>query len=223
MLADTKRWLSRIGLCVLLGALLSGAVLRARAAATPRASSKYLITEARALQLTTRFRAAREPGAVQAHAFHRSVFDVLLAQPGASRLRVYNARYADGRPTFVVYAADSSGQDYEDVPGNTSLPSPPYFQGEDLRIALAASTHLVTREHAETLIARFQSTAAATAVRSYSFDRSLIDELLAQQGAEGIRIYYGTNASGTEALVLYAIDGNGRDLSGLVGASSEAR
>lgn len=223
-LQNVRKYLLRIGLVVLVEAgVLSGAFWPAQAAPTPAATIKHLVTAERARELVTRFRTAIKPGAVQAHAFHRSLFDALLAQPGAARVRIYHARYADGRPTFVLYATDANGQDEAGLSGNTSLPSPPFFRGEEMGAALAASSHLITRDQAETLIARFQSTSAATAVRSHSFDRSLFDALLAEPGTEGIRVYYGKNADGTEALVLYAIDAIGRELDSLVGTSDEAR
>jgi hypothetical protein len=41
-----------------------------------------------------------------------------------------------------------------------------------------------------------------------------IDELLAQKGCAGIRIYYGLNAKGAPAPVLVAVDAEGNDLAG---------
>lgn len=74
------------------------------------------------------------------------------------------------------------------------------------------SSHLVSREHAEELIARFRATATPGAVRAHAFDRSAFDALLAQPRAAGIRIHYGLYADGTDTVVLYAMDKNGRDL-----------
>jgi len=222
---EVRTYLPRIELALLTAGTLSARSLPAHAGPAP-AAIKHQVAAERADDLIARFRATLKPGAVQGGVFNRAIFDVLLAQPGASQLRVYHAMYADGRPTFVLYAADASGQDFDDAPGNRAGPPPDDPQvpaAPGFATALAATNHLVTREHAEAIIERFASTAPATAVQAHTFDRSLIDALLAQPGAAGLRINYGTRADGSEALVLYAIDANGRELAGLVGISDAVR
>lgn len=78
-----------------------------------------------------------------------------------------------------------------------------------------ASPHLISREHAQELIARFRATAVPGAVRAHSFARSAFDALLAQPGAAGIRLYYGKYSDGRVTFVLYAIDQTGQDLTQL--------
>lgn len=51
---------------------------------------------------------------------------------------------------------------------------------------------------------------------AWGFDREIIDALLAQKGAAGIRIYAGRNAKGQDTPVLVAIDANGGDLMGVI-------
>ena len=80
---------------------------------------------------------------------------------------------------------------------------------------IPAGSHLISRESAQELIAGFRATAVPGAVRSHSFARSAFDALLAQPGAAGIRIHYGQYANGKEALVLYATDKAGKDLTQL--------
>jgi len=219
---EVRIYLPRIALALLVAGTLSAPSLPAHA---EPAAAKHLVVAERADDLIARFRATLKPGAAQAGVFSRTIFDVLLAQPGASQLRVYHAMYAGGRPTFVLYAADASGEDFDDAPGNRAIPSggDELPDGSGFASALAASDHLVTREHAEDIIERFASTAAATAVLSHAFERGLIDALLAQPKAAGLRINYGTRANGSEALVLYAVEANGHELAGLVGISDVIR
>jgi hypothetical protein len=71
----------------------------------------HRISRDEAAGLIRAHRAKAAPGAHQATAFNRSAFEHLLAQPGATGIRIYHARHADGSPTFVMVAVDASGQD----------------------------------------------------------------------------------------------------------------
>jgi hypothetical protein len=221
--SSRKRFLGG-GLVAVLVGILSG--LPGVASAAPKQEppvSSHLISREHAEELIARFRATVAPGAVRAQSFHRSAFDALLAQPGAVGIRIYYGKYADGADTVVLYATDKKGLDLTRVPVNASSPCPPCSDSEAEADALQmgataskqkppASSHLVSRGHAEELIARFRATAAPGAARAQSFDRSAFDALLAQPGATGIRIHHGKHADGTDTVVLYATDKNGWDL-----------
>jgi hypothetical protein len=48
--------------------------------------------------------------------------------------------------------------------------------------------------------------------RAGAFPRSVIDEILAQPGCEGVRIYLAKNEAGDSTLVALGTDADGRDL-----------
>ncbi|WP_147332838.1 hypothetical protein [Archangium gephyra] len=187
--------------------------------------SPHLVSREHAQGLITRFReTTAAPGAVYAQSLARSAFDALLAQPGAAGIRIYYGKYADGRPTVVLYAYDKDGRDLPLLSANRTSNCPPFCPGTEVpeetlwgtpataaQGPAAVSPHLVSREHAQELIARFRATAEPGAVRAQSLARSAFDALLAQPGAVGIRIYYGRYADGRETVVLYAYDKDGRD------------
>ena len=50
----------------------------------------------------------------------------------------------------------------------------------------------------------------------WAFDREVLDAMLSQPGAEGVRIYMGQNDGGAQTPILVAIDKAGRDLFGVI-------
>ena len=72
--------------------------------------------------------------------------------------------------------------------------------------------HLITRGEASSLIQAFQSRAAVGEHRASAFNRSAFDQLLAQPGAAGIRIYRASHPDGSPTMVMVAVDAAGADL-----------
>lgn len=79
------------------------------------------------------------------------------------------------------------------------MPMPPQ---RDHRIALDAAAALTRRF-------RDQNPGA---VRAGMFPRDVFDRILAQKGCAGIRMYYGRDDKGEQALVLVGVDANGNDM-----------
>lgn len=77
-----------------------------------------------------------------------------------------------------------------------------------------ARDHRITREEAEGLVRNFHAQAAAGAHRSSAFNRSAFEQLLAQPGAAGIRIYHARHADHSPTMVMVAVDEQGADLAG---------
>ena len=71
----------------------------------------HRISRDEAAGLIRAHQAQAAPGAHKASAFNRSAFEQLLAQPGATGIRIYHARHADGSPTMVMVAVDAAGND----------------------------------------------------------------------------------------------------------------
>lgn len=72
--------------------------------------------------------------------------------------------------------------------------------------------HCITREEATSHIQAFQDHAKAGTHRASAFNRSAFEQLLAQPGAAGIRIYHAQHKDGAPAMVLVAVDSKGVDL-----------
>ncbi|HCZ33911.1 MAG TPA: hypothetical protein DHV93_10945 [Holophagaceae bacterium] len=76
----------------------------------------------------------------------------------------------------------------------------------------ASRDHRITREEAASLVQAFQSHAAAGEHRASAFNRSAFDQLLAQPGAAGIRIYRACHRDGSPTMVMVAVDAKGVDI-----------
>lgn len=74
--------------------------------------------------------------------------------------------------------------------------------------------HRIPREEAASLVQAFQSQAGADEHRASAFNRSAFEQLLAQPGAAGIRIYRAQHPDGSPTMVMVAVDGEGMDLDG---------
>lgn len=72
--------------------------------------------------------------------------------------------------------------------------------------------HRITRDEAAGLVQAFQSGAKAGEHRSSAFNRSAFEQLLAQPGAAGIRIYRALEKDGSPTVVMVAVDQSGNDL-----------
>jgi hypothetical protein len=74
--------------------------------------------------------------------------------------------------------------------------------------------HRISREAAASLVQAFHSSAKVGAHRATAFNRSAFEQLLAQPGAAGIRIYRAQHADGSPAMVLVAVGVDGEDIAG---------
>lgn len=72
--------------------------------------------------------------------------------------------------------------------------------------------HRISRDEAAGLIKAHQAQAAPGAHQATAFNRSAFEQLLAQPGAAGIRIYHARHADGSPTMVMVAVDAKGQDL-----------
>jgi hypothetical protein len=66
------------------------------------------------------------PGEPKAHFFHREAFDALLAQPGASGIRIYRGKGKGGERHLVMVAVDGDGEDLTSTVMELDQPCPPF-------------------------------------------------------------------------------------------------
>ena len=82
---------------------------------------------------------------------------------------------------------------------------------------MSSSRHSIPLELAVSMVARARASAVLP-VRGWGFDRDIIDTILGQPGAAGIRLYLATDEAGAPTLVVVGTDANQRDLaSGEIG------
>lgn len=72
--------------------------------------------------------------------------------------------------------------------------------------------HRITREEAASLVRNFHAKAEAGAHRASAFNRGAFEQLLAQPGAAGIRIYRAHHHDGSPTMVMVAVDVEGKDM-----------
>ncbi len=77
--------------------------------------------------------------------------------------------------------------------------------------------HRISREEAASLVRAFHPSAKVGEHRATAFNRSAFEQLLAQPGAAGIRIYRAQHADGSPAMVLVAVGLDGEDIAGTDG------
>jgi len=179
----------------------------------------------------------RHPGAIQAALFDRVIFDDILAQPESAGLRMYNAEKTNGETTLVVVGVDARNHDLlqEKFLGDHGWPCPPacspagslgsssLADGEGAASHVESSRprrleingekrdHRISLEQGFALIERHRKQHPGS-IQSFTFDRSIFADILAQPGCVGVRMYYAQEADGAPTLVLAGINAQGKDL-----------
>lgn len=67
----------------------------------------------------------------------------------------------------------------------------------------------ISKETAERWINRYRNSVPKGVVTAHLFGRQIIDQVLAQQGCVGVRIYYATDDNGAKQLVVYGVNNLG--------------
>ena len=65
---------------------------------------------------------------------------------------------------------------------------------------------------AKSWVAKFKGKVGPDEIQSRYFGRDVIDQILAQQGCTGLRIYYAINDGGEKVLVISGVDSTGADM-----------
>lgn len=77
--------------------------------------------------------------------------------------------------------------------------------------------HRISLEHAVPMVERYRER-HPDGIHASMFDRAIFDDILAQAGCTGIRMYYAEGTDGAQTLVLVGVDARGNDLyRGLLG------
>jgi hypothetical protein len=83
------------------------------------------------------------------------------------------------------------------------MPETPLTGNEDHDIDLSTASDWT---------ANYRATVPTTAILGNYFGKTAVQELLDQEGAIGIRIYYAIDGDGEKRLILVGVDGDGDDL-----------
>lgn len=65
---------------------------------------------------------------------------------------------------------------------------------------------------AKAWVENFNKNAVPDEIRSHYFGRNVIDQILAQEGCTGVRIYYAFDDEGDKVLILSGVDGTGENM-----------
>lgn len=73
----------------------------------------------------------------------------------------------------------------------------------------------ITLDQGAAMTAQYRRLNPNTTIAHF-FGKDILNQLLAQDGCEGIRMYYGVDSDGKKQLVLVGADGSENDITGLV-------
>lgn len=152
----------------------------------------------------------KNPGAVLGHMYGKQALQELLALEGVAGLHISKGWDDTGTERLIFQAASEDGAVihpelvYDRARSDHCTPD---LDCEEPGIATIGGR--VDGALAQRWMTRFQDR-APNAVRSHLFGRKVFEELLAQEGAEGIYLAYGLDGAGSEHLVLVGVDGKGR-------------
>lgn len=80
-----------------------------------------------------------------------------------------------------------------------------------LEIGETPRDHRITLQEGVAMVRRYRER-HPEAIHASMFDRAIFDQILAQPGCAGVRMYYAERADGAQALVLVGVDIHGNDL-----------
>jgi hypothetical protein len=150
----------------------------------------------------------KKRGAVLGHMYGKQALQELLALEGVAGLHIFKGWDDTGTERLIFKAADADGAViHPEVVYDRTRPIPCQLDCEEPEITTVGGR--VDGALAQRWMTRYQDR-APNAVRSHLFGRRVFEELLAQEGAEGIYFAYGLDGADSEHLVLVGIDGKGR-------------
>lgn len=177
-----------------------------------------IISSAQAVSWTTSFQAAH-PDEVWASFTEASVYQQLLAQNDCQGIRLYHATTPQGKSTIVLVGVDATGKDQTDLVADLSTPCPPIHY-KTILVAKPAELLLPPTLPAGAIISLDE---AASMTKLYQkqhpggmwagfFGAYVYNNLLAQPGCIGIRMYSGLKEDKQECYVLVGVDKAGSDM-----------
>ncbi|MEM7040733.1 MAG: hypothetical protein AAF570_27475 [Bacteroidota bacterium] len=169
---------------------------------------------------TANYRAAH-PGEIEAHFFGSEILNDLLGQSGAIGIRMYRAYDDDGDPVMVLVAADIYGNEITSMYADWAFPCPKScdLAGGILSPTVGDGSQALNAQIGASIdagtalgwIANYQN-AHPQGIHAHFTGRAILTDLLTQEDAVGIRIYYGITASEEEKVVLVASKQNGHNI-----------
>lgn len=78
----------------------------------------------------------------------------------------------------------------------------------------------ISKQTAEAWINNFRSKAQPKEVTAHLFGREIIEQVLAQPGCVGIRIYYALDNNGAKQLIIYGVDKDGNGIENVIADQS---
>jgi hypothetical protein len=147
----------------------------------------------------------QKPEAVVGHLYGKQALQELLALEGAAGFYIFKGLDDGGRERLIFKVAGAEGDVIHiDVVYDASNPCPPCAESDITTIGGRVDGAL-----AEQWMKRYQSH-APNAVHSHLYGRKVFEQLLAQEGTEGVYFAYGLGPDASEHLILVGVNGKGR-------------
>jgi hypothetical protein len=86
-----------------------------------------------------------------------------------------------------------------------------FTEAPSLEIGETPRDHRIPLQEGVAMVRRYRER-HPDAIHASMFDRAIFDQLLAQPGCAGVRMYYAEAANGAQTLVLVGVDAQGNDL-----------
>lgn len=90
-------------------------------------NENHEISLEKAAKLTANYRESVSAGTMLGGFFGKTAISNILNQDGCAGMRIYNAKFEDGKSTYVLVGVNTAGDDLEDGElAEIVLPCPPY-------------------------------------------------------------------------------------------------
>jgi hypothetical protein len=154
------------------------------------------------------------PNEAHGHVYGKEVMQELLAIPSLSKVFVFNGLSGGSEIKLVFKGADQRGEIImNSLAFDLGYPCPPYCPktttgGKD---KISAIGSVIEEGLAQQLIINFQDTYRSRA-KAQVLDKASVEEILAQETAEGIFFWNAINEKGEQTMVAVGVDANGNSM-----------
>ncbi len=156
---------------------------------------------------------------VKGHLYGVEALEELMAQPGVTQVKIFNAIDADGTRKLVFKGL---GIDQQEVglAYDISKVCPPFCGGGGLTQPIPEIGSSIELAEAQLMVSNF-SVANPEAVISYTYPSNVINTILQSNQAAGIYLAYGIDTNDQPQLILMGLGAEGNLLEGKVGINPQ--
>jgi len=154
---------------------------------------------------------------IRGHIYGSDALIQLMAQPGVTQVKIYNAFDESGQRK-LVFKGVGIDQSEVGLAFDISKSCPPFCGGGGVAVESIGAP--IDLSEAQLMVTNFSLT-FPNEVISYTFDATTVNTVIAENQAAGLFLAYGTDHSNQHQMILMGLTSEGNLIEGVVGINAE--